>query len=161
MPSERVQTIIRDYEFHSMLIQRFAADISNEESLLQLPFEHNCMNWILGHIVTNRSHVLETVGAAHEWDQEVRTLYHTDTPPVKPGSPSIRFEILVGYLQQSVDLLKSALEDVNEGFLDELHTNYRGEKTRYAHVTGFHWHEAFHLGQLEILRSFILSGRKS
>jgi hypothetical protein len=161
MSTERSENIIRDYEFHTMLILRFAAGISHEESLLQLPFEHNCMNWILGHIVTNRSHVLEGVGAAHKWQQEVRALYHTGTPPVTPESPSVRFEVLVGYLEQSVELLKSALETVAEGYLDESHDNYRGEKSRYEHLTGFHWHEAFHVGQLEILRSFIQSRRES
>ncbi len=113
------------------------------------------MNWILGHIVTNRSHVLETVGAAHAWQEGVRTLYHTETPPVTPGSESVQFETLIVYLDESVAWLKSALEDVSEERLEEVHSNYRGEKTRYAHVKSFHWHESFHLGQLEILKAFI------
>jgi hypothetical protein len=66
---------------------------------------------------------------------------------------------LVAYLDESVALLKSALENVSEEWLEENHTNYRGEKSRYAHVTGFHWHESFHLGQLEILKAFIESKR--
>ena len=71
----------------------------------------------------------------------------------------MQFDDLVRYLDESVDLLQLALEDVSDAWLDEKHTNYRGEKTRYAHVTGFHWHESFHLGQLEILRAFIESKR--
>jgi hypothetical protein len=159
MPIPKVPTIIQDYELHNMLIHRFVEGISHEESILQPPFEHNCMNWILGHIVTNRSHVLETVGAAHAWQEEVRALYHQDTPPVTPESSSVPFENLIAYLDGSIQLLKGALENVSEEFLEESHSNYRGEKTRYAHVSGFYWHEAFHVGQLEILRSFIMSGR--
>jgi len=161
MPTKKAQSIIQDYEFHNMLIHRFVEDVSHEESILQLPFDHNCMNWILGHIVTNRSHVLETVGAAHTWQEDVRALYHTGTPPVTPESPSVKFETLIVYLDESVDLFKAALEDVSEVWLEEIHSNYRGEKTRYAHVTGFHWHESFHLGQLEILKAFIESKRLS
>ena len=74
MPTQKAQAIIRDYEFHNMLIRRFVDGISHEESVLQLPFEHNCLNWILGHIVTNRSHVLETVGAEHAWQDETDPL---------------------------------------------------------------------------------------
>jgi hypothetical protein len=152
-------SIIHDYEFHNRIMHHFIDGITHEESVLQLPFKHNCMNWILGHIVTNRSHVLETVGAAHEWQEEVRALYHQDTQPVTPKSESVKFETLIVYLDESVELLKAALEDVSEAWLEENHTNYRGEKTRYAHVTSFHWHESFHLGQLEILKAFIESKR--
>lgn len=159
MPTLKAQEVLRDFEFHTMLIHRFVDGITHEESVSQLPFEHNCMNWILGHIVTNRSHVLETVGAAHAWQEEIRALYHTGTAPVTPESPSIRFENLISYLDESVEFLKAALEDVSEEWLEENHTNYRGEKTRYAHVTSFHWHESFHLGQLEILKAFIESNR--
>jgi hypothetical protein len=142
-----------------MLIHRFVDGISHEESVLQLPFEHNCMNWILGHIVTNRSHMLETVAASHTWQTDVRALYHTETPPITPESESVRIENLIKYLDESVELLKAALGNVSDEWLDETHSNYRGEKTRYAHVTGFHWHESFHLGQLEILKAFIDSNR--
>lgn len=159
MPTPKAQSVIQDYEFHTMLIHRFVDNITHQESILQLPFEHNCMNWILGHIVTNRSHMLETVGAAHAWQEEVRALYHTETPPIKPESKSVQFETLVKYLDESVGLLKAALENVSDEYLEETHSNYRGEKTRYAHVTSFHWHESFHIGQLEILKSFIESKR--
>lgn len=159
MPAPKAQSVIQDYEFHTMLIHRFVDNIMHEESVLQLPFDHNCMNWILGHIVTNRSHTLETVGAAHAWQDKVRALYHTETPPIKPGSKTVRFETLVRHLDESVVLLKAALENISNAYLEETHSNYRGEKTRYAHLTGFHWHENFHIGQLEILKAFIESKR--
>ena len=155
MPNPKAQKVLDDYQFHNRIMHHFIDGISHEESVYQLPFEHNCMNWILGHIVTNRSHVLETVGAAHAWQEEVRALYHQDTQPVTPESESVQFETLIAYLDESVDLLKAALEDVSEAWLEENYSNYRGEKTRYAHITSFHWHESFHLGQLEILKAFI------
>ena len=159
MLTPKAQTIYQDYKFHNMLIHRFVDGVTHEESVLQLPFEHNCMNWILGHIVTNRSHVLETFGIEHDWQDAVRALYHTEMPPVTPESESIRFESLVKYLDDSVQMLEGALENASEGYLDEMHPNYRGEKTRYAHATSFHWHETFHVGQLEILKAFIASKR--
>lgn len=159
MPTPKAQEVLQKYEFHTRLIHHFVDGITHAESVYQLPFEHNCMNWILGHIVTNRSHVLETVGAVHTWQDEVRALYHQETQPVTPESPSVRFEKLATCLDESVELLKAALQDVSEDWLAENHTNYRGEKSRYAHATSFHWHESFHLGQLEILKEFIESKR--
>lgn len=159
MAIPKAQKIIDDYKFHNLLIHRFVDGISHEESVLGLPFEHNCMNWILGHIVTNRSNVMETVGVIHTWQEEVRELYHQGTPPVTAESPSINFKTLVAYLNESMDLLETSLDNVNQELLEEIHSNYRGEKTRYEHITGFHWHESFHLGQLEMLKAFILSKR--
>ena len=160
MPTPKAQSIIDDFEFHTLFIHRFVDGITHEESLYQLPFKHNCMNWILGHIVNNRSHVLETLKVPHAWELEVRRLYHTDTAPVTPESDSIQFETLVGYLDESVALIKFTLESMSDDQLEETHRNYRGEKTRYSHLTGFHWHESFHLGQLEILNAFIESKRQ-
>ena len=154
MSTKKTQSVLQDYKFHNMLIHRFVDGITHEESIYQLPFDHNCMNWILGHIVTNRSHVLETVGVPHPWQEAVRDLYHTETPNIRPEGPSIRFEILVEYLDESVTLLQAALENISDETLEEKHSNYRGEKTRFGHLTGFHWHESFHLGQLEILKAF-------
>ena len=118
MLSPRAQSVLEDYEFHTMLIHRFVDDVSHAESVLQLPFEHNCMNWILGHIVTNRSHVLETVGATHTWQGEVRARYHTGTSPVTPESEAVQFSKLVGYLDQSVASLQSALDEIADAQLD-------------------------------------------
>jgi hypothetical protein len=159
MFTPKAQTIYQDYNFHNKLIHRFIDGVSHEESVLQLPFEHNCMNWILGHIVTNRSHVLETVQVPHTWDLEVRKYYHTEMPPIRPESESIQFETLIQYLDESVALLEFALKGMSDEQLEEIHTNYRGEKTRYGHLTSFHWHETFHVGQLEILKAFIDSKR--
>ena len=159
MPNPKAKKILEDYNFHNRIMHFFIDGISHKESVLQLPFKHNCMNWILGHIVTNRSHVLEVVGAEHAWQEEARKLYHQDTQPVTEDTLSIKFETLVANLDESVELLEVALQDKSDSWFDENFENYRGEKTRYEHVTSFHWHESFHLGQLEILKAFIESKR--
>jgi hypothetical protein len=159
MSQSKADEVFELYKFHNRIMHIFMRGVTHEESVLQLPFKHNCMNWILGHIVTNRSHVLEVVGAEHEWQKAVRDLYHQDTQPVTQESPSIKFETLVNYLDENLSLLEAALKDKSDAWLEENFENYRGEKSRYEHVTSFHWHEAFHLGQLEVLKAFIESQR--
>lgn len=36
--------------------------LSHADSLLQLPFRGNCMNWVLGHIATTRNAMLQFLG---------------------------------------------------------------------------------------------------
>jgi len=69
-------------------------------------------------------------------------------------------EVLLKHLDESVELLRAALGDVREEYLSERFTNYRGEKMREAHLSGFHWHETYHIGQLEIFRALAMSRRK-
>ena len=63
MTTKTADGLIDDYEFTAMLVHRLVDGLSQDETLIQLPFEVNCLNWVLGHIVTNRSHALEVVGA--------------------------------------------------------------------------------------------------
>lgn len=114
---------------------------------------------MLGHIVTNRSHALEVVGVQHDWQEEIRRLYRTGTENVRQDGESMHVDALLNDLDESVDLLKAALENSSQEYLSELFTNYRGEKAREAHLSSFHWHETYHVGQLEIFRALALSQR--
>lgn len=152
--------IAEEYAFHTWLAHHILDGITHEESLLQLPFETNSLNWTLGHIAANRSHALEAAQVEHTWKDEVRALYHTGTPNIKPGDRAIQIGTLLAYLDESARLLQAKLETVSEVWMKENFTNYRGEKTREAHLTSFHWHEGFHIGQLEALKDFVLTVRK-
>ena len=160
MSPQIASDLIQDYEFTAMLVHHLVDGLTQEETLIQLPFEVNCLNWVLGHIVTNRSHALEVVGAEHVWQDDVRKLYNTGTENIKPDGESMHVDILLKYLDESVELLKSTLENAGEEYLSESFTNYRGEKTREAHLSGFNWHETYHIGQLEIFRALAMSQRK-
>ena len=160
MTVERAKDLIQDYEFTAMLVQRLVDGLTHAETLIQLPFDVNCLNWVLGHIVTNRSHALEVIGVEHAWREDVRRLYNTGTENIKPDGESMQVDVLLKHLDESIELLKSALEGVCEEYLSERFSNYRGEKSREAHLSGFHWHETYHIGQLEIFRALAISQRK-
>jgi hypothetical protein len=159
MMTKTAENLTRDYEFNAILVHRLVDDLTHEETLIQLPFEVNCLNWVLGHIVNNRSHALEVVSADHAWQEEVRELYHTGTENIKPDGKSMQADVLLRFLDESVELLKTALDNASEEYLSENFTNYRGEKTREAHLGSFHWHETYHIGQLEIFKALAMSQR--
>jgi len=160
MATNLADSLIKDYEFTTMLVHNFVDGLTQEETLIQLPFEVNCLNWVLGHIVTNRSHALEVISAEYVWQDDVRKLYQTGTENIKPDNESIQVDDLLKYLDESVELLKAVLDNVSDEYLSESFTNYRGEKTREAHLGGFHWHETYHIGQLEIFRALAISQRE-
>jgi hypothetical protein len=69
----------------------------------------------------------------------------------------MQVDVLLKYLDESVTLFKTAIENVSDEYLSERFINYRGEKTRETHLSGFHWHETYHIGQLEIFRALAIS----
>ncbi len=159
MGSEQARYWASEYGFHNMVIHSIVDGLTHEQSLVQPPFDANCLNWVMGHIIANRSHVLETLGVSAGWQEEIRALYQTGTSPIRPGSEAVAFETLLIYLDESQVLLFETLGKISDKNLAEVFKNYRGEKTRLAHIRGFHWHEAYHIGQLDVLKAMAIAPR--
>jgi hypothetical protein len=157
----RVQILMDDYDTNTWLIHRLSEGVSDEESLLQLPFEANCLNWILGHIVQRRDSSLAALGWPPLWDEGISTRYRTGSDPIKTQASARLFRDLLADLDESQQLLTAALEAATDVTLDRIVENDRGVKRAIEHLRGFHWHETYHIGQLEILRSYILSRRSA
>src|SRR4051794_4037563 len=50
------------------IIKAQTAGLTHDESLLQLPFRGNCMNWVIGHILEGRNTILDLLGAEPAFD---------------------------------------------------------------------------------------------
>jgi hypothetical protein len=159
MAEPRAQAVIEAYETNTWLIHNHVDGISDEESLLQLPFEANCLNWILGHIVSRRNSSLEALGLPGLWDDAITALYHTSSEPIREAAGARRFTDLLADLDRSQQALVGTLAEAADADLDRVVENDRGAKPAVEHLEGFHWHETYHIGQLDILRAFITSKR--
>lgn len=147
------------YAFHTRLIQDLVDEVSDSESLLQPPFEANCLNWILGHIISRRHSALEALDSEPLWRQDRLSRYRTGSEPITSRDRAVPFDTLLDDLERSFDMLQHTLDSADDALLERTFVNDRGEKTAVEHVEGFLWHETYHIGQLEILRAFIKSSR--
>jgi len=157
MTSPRAQELIKDYEFNTWLIHNHVDGVSDEDSLLQLPFKANCLNWIVGHIVWRRNACLVTLGLAPLLEEEVAARYMTSSAPITSAAEARPLAQLLDDLDRSQQALKAALEEASEAALAQVVENDRGTKRVVEHLQGFHWHETYHIGQLDILRAFVES----
>ncbi len=155
----RARKLSEQFSFQTSLIQHLVDGLNHEESLLQLPFEANCLNWVLGHILSRRQSSLEALGADSLWGERQLTLYRTGSASITSDEQAIHFDTLIDDLHRSLTMLESALQEANDDLLDRIVVNDRGEKTAEQHLEGFLWHETYHIGQLELLRAHILSLR--
>jgi hypothetical protein len=160
MTASRAQILIDDFETNTWLIHRHVDGVSDEDSLLQLPFQANCLNWILGHIIWRRNSVLSALGLAPLWNESTALKYKTDSKAIKSQADAVPFTDLLADLDQTNQAIIAALKEVTDSSLDEVVKNDRGEKRVIEHLQGFHWHETYHIGQLDILRAFINSKKE-
>jgi len=95
---------------------------------------------------------MKLVGAAPVWGQEEIDIYKTGSPPITSSDRAIPLEKLVSDLDQSQERIAVALGEKSEASLLEEAETDRGLKPIAQHLAGLHWHETFHVGQLELLR---------
>lgn len=70
-----------------------------------------------------------------------------------------RLEDLTEDLAESQRRIAEALDGVPEAALERNAETDRGVKPVWQHLQGLHWHETFHIGQLEVLKDYALSRR--
>lgn len=157
MADNRGSKLAGDYASNTCLIQHLTEGLSHAHSLVQPEFPANCMNWVLGHIVHRRNTALGLLGRAPVWDHEAAILYQTGSDPISSGGPSRSLNDLLEDLALTQRTLEEALESITEEELDRHAETDRGEKPVGEHLAGLHWHETFHIGQLDMLRSLALS----
>ena len=155
MNSQRAQTLIDDYASNSWLIHRLVDGITHEASLYQLPFSANCLNWLLGHIVWRRTSALTTLDLPSPWGETIIAKYQTNSKPIQSSKDARHLAKLLADLDYTQQVLSVKLANIEDTELDKVVVNDRGEKRVIEHLQGFHWHETYHIGQLDILRAFI------
>ena len=126
--------------------------LTHADSMLQLPFRGNCLNWVLGHIVVSRDYMLRIAGAEPLWDEESGKMYGFGSEPMKADDEVVPMETILADLQRSQERLATALAALNdEQQLDAPFENERDDtlRQRLAFMT---WHDSYHTGQTEYLR---------
>jgi hypothetical protein len=160
MRNSRAQEIASDYQGNTWFIKELSKGLSLEESLLHPEFPTNCFNWVLGHVVWRRSVALEVLGEEPFWRPETCVIYKTGSEPLSDRAKARDLSHLIQDLGATESQITNVLMEMSEEELDRKVETDRGEKSRWEHLAGLHWHETFHMGQLELLRSFMDSRRE-
>jgi hypothetical protein len=133
------------------VIERQVEGLTHEDSLLQPEFRANCMNWVLGHILWERQAVLELLGRERNVSREELVPYEYESAPIAADSPDvIRLEVMLQYIQESGKRMAEGFANLDEkAWLGAI--NDKGTQM-WERAEFLAWHEAYHVGQLELLR---------
>src|SRR3954471_19961852 len=102
------------------ILKSQAEGLTHEDSLLQLPFRGNCLNWVLGHIATNRDTVLNTLGEMPVMgDDGTRYKRESDALADAGAEDVLPLEELLHRLDQAQERITSALGRIDEAALSQ------------------------------------------
>jgi len=135
------------------IIKAQTKGLSHADSLLQLPFRGNCLNWVLGHIADNRNTMLLCLGEEAILSEAHARRYGYNSEPVCGHADDIlTLEQLLAVLDQGQGALTGKLQKITaEELAREVHS-FLGTTTLGQLIFFLHWHETYHTGQTEALR---------
>jgi hypothetical protein len=141
------------YALNLRLIQMQTAGLSHADSLLQTPYNINCLNWVLGHVAVGRDSVLRLIGEQPLLSEAETRRYRTDSDPITSDEDNVIT------LERLLEILSSGQERINSGFARltdaELSREIQvGERSvpLGTRLHGFYFHDTYHTGQTDLLR---------
>lgn len=143
--------LIQSFKANQWVIHKQTEGLTHADSLLQLPFRGNCLNWVLGHIVEHRDKVLVLLNQPPTLSEAEETWYQTGSEPIKNGQEVVPLEKLLSALDQAQEQITEGLRQATPEVLATIYDKER-QQTVGDRIAGLHWHETYHVGQLEILR---------
>lgn len=146
------QVLIFLFAQNVSVIHMQTSGLTQEDSLLQLPFRGNCLNWVLGHVLATRYKFMTALGIDPVWTDAQRAVYDTGSEPITAENcdSAFQLEALLADLDESqarleVFLRGKTLEDMNA-------PSPRPNMSWGQRLAFLAWHEAYHAGQTEYLR---------
>ena len=145
--------LISGLERNLGIIKAQTEGLSQADSLLQLPFRGNCLNWVLGHIADNRSTMLRLLGEEAILSEAHSARYGYNSEPVCGDADDIlTLEQLLTALEQSQSTLAARLQQITAEELAREEQSFLGTTTLGQLIFFLYWHETYHAGQPEYLR---------
>lgn len=137
---------------NATIMQRQAAGLTTEDSLLQPPFRANCLNWVLGHLADNRDAMLAALGAEPVLGDAGERYERESAPITCAGEGVLPLEELLAAIGSSQEALGAALAHTTEEDLARPVPHAQRQTTLGERLFFLYFHETYHLGQTELLR---------
>lgn len=153
------QQLISHIGFIDRIIKGKTEGLTHADSMKQLPFPGNCMNWNLGHILVYRMQYLGVIDGVSKPDPDEFAIYGAGSEPLTDSVKAIPLETLLTRLDEASAMVVSALEKMPPEKLAEIYDAERGTTVDDRLQFYLIFHESYHAGQLELLRELALAER--
>jgi hypothetical protein len=129
--------------------------LSDADALRQPEPAGNCINWVAGHIVRSRAGIVQVTGAAPPFEPDLYLRYKRSTDPLTAADGAIPLSRMREDFAATGEPLAAGLAGLNDAMLAAPAPYSPGgnpDETVGTLLVGLAFHEAYHTGQLGILR---------
>ncbi|MCC7141044.1 MAG: DinB family protein [Candidatus Eisenbacteria bacterium] len=145
------QDLVQMYSFSRMALGMNLEGLNHADSLVSPQPGGNCANWLLGHMIASREQIYLAVGAPRMWSEAETAVYDRGTVGHSSRPEFLPWDELLRELDRSQSTLLSVLGAVDQTTLDR--ATERG--TIGSRVVFLNFHEAYHIGQVGLVRRLI------
>jgi uncharacterized damage-inducible protein DinB len=132
--------------------------ISHEESLIQPQPAGNCLNWVIGHLVSAYESIFPLLGQEPVMEKGRLKLYARHSSPLKDSAEAVPLQELLAAFGKASERVDAGLADLAPKKLDEAApyspTNDPKETVRSL-LASISFHQAYHAGQTGLLRRVV------
>ncbi|HWM91270.1 MAG TPA: DinB family protein [Thermoanaerobaculia bacterium] len=122
--------------------------ITHEDSLVQPP-RGNCLNWVVGHLLVHRNKMLEALGEPPALPPGALKRYDRGSEPITGDGPDVEpMERLLEGMASSKAKVVEAIQRAGDDAL----AKPSGQSTVGKTLLVLSMHEAYHVGQMGLLR---------
>jgi len=148
-----IRNLQRIFEMENEIIHDQVNGLTQEDSLLQPQPGGNCLNWVLGHLLTNQVEIILAMGGTPPFNPAQVARYDRDSEPIRGEEEGVLpLYTLVSMHDQIHEVLNQLLDTAREeDFEKEILIGER-KMTLGWRVFFLHFHYTYHIGQLEFLR---------
>lgn len=129
--------------------------VTDEEALVGPNEAGNCTNWIVGHLLQARAGLLDMLGAEMPFARDKYKRYERGSGSMDGPEDTIPLSEMTGDLAATAEPLEAALDGLTEEFLAReapFKPTGKEDETMGSLLAALAFHEAYHAGQLGLLR---------
>lgn len=129
--------------------------VTHAESLVQPPPAGNCMNWVLGHLVSIYDVMLPLLNQAPVLDAETSKHFARGSQPVREPGQAVEFSKLVAAWDESSRRVDAGLASLTSEVLSSpapFSPTKNPDETVRSLLAFLLVHQAYHVGQTGLLR---------
>lgn len=143
----------RILEMENEIIHEQVSGLTQADSLLQPNPGGNCLNWVLGHLLTNQVEIIQALGGTPPFNPLEIARYERDSEPIRGEEEGVlHLNTLISMHDQTHQMLNQLLDaSKDEDFEKDIYIGER-KMTLGWRVFFLHFHYTYHIGQLEYLR---------
>jgi uncharacterized damage-inducible protein DinB len=140
--------------YNQRVLEANLKDVNHEDSLAAPAQGGNCLNWVVGHVVTTRNTMLKLLGREPVWDDDRAAPYRRASDPVTAETALPLAEIVEAFGVSQERLLEGLRGLGDEDLAAKAPMSFfKGDQeTMGSALAAFLFHESYHVGQTGVLR---------